>query len=310
LLLRLPFVRGYDGVIIHREIFPLGPPLVEQWVTRRHGRVWFDLDDAMWHAPSNPVYQRALLFHDPQRVARIMAGCTRVIAGNAYIRQYALQFNENVTVIPTSFDDLAPPPAPENSPPVVVWIGNLGNASYLAPIVATLERVCHEHPFTLRLIGGEDIASIESSRLRIERLAWNRDREAAWLLESDVGIMPLPSNEFEQGKCAFKLIQYFSAGLPAVASPVAMNVEVIDDGVNGYLAGSLDEWGRCLLALLRDPERRRRMGAAARATYQAHFTRRTAAERWLEVLRPGGTQGPRPPSEADPPRPDPVGASR
>ena len=60
-----------------------------------------------------------------------------------------------------------------------------------------------------------------------------------------------------------KLLQYLAVGLPAVASPVGVNSDIIVDGDNGFLATTEDEWYERLHALCRQPELRTRMGQAA-----------------------------------------------
>jgi glycosyltransferase involved in cell wall biosynthesis len=284
-------VRRYDAVIIHREVFPLGPPFFERLVARLHPDVTFDLDDAMWCAPSNPVHQRGLLW-DPERVPKIMAACARVTAGSEHIADFARRYNARVIVLPTGCDDLAGAAAsgaqPPRTRPVVAWIGNLGNAGYVRDVLPSLEEAHARHPFVLRLIGGVDIEEVVSDRLAIERLQWRRDREGAWLRAADVGIMPLPDEDFERGKCAFKIIQYFSAGLPVVCSPIGMNRQVVQHGMNGYLAARPAEWVECLARLLIDAHARSEMAARARQTYLAQFTRERIGERWLEILRSNG----------------------
>jgi glycosyltransferase involved in cell wall biosynthesis len=286
LLLRLPFVRRFDRVIIHREAFPLGPPVIEQLIARLHPHTIFDLDDAMWHSPGD-VNQRGR-FWDPERVAKIMAAVDVVVAGNEYIRRYAERVARRIVVVPTSYEDLAGArgvgPAP-SARVTVVWIGNLGNAWYLGPILPALERAAAQHPFRLRLIGGQDIHDITSQTLEIEHLEWRRDREAAWLTESDIGIMPLSRDGFAEGKCAFKIIQYFSAGLPAVATPVGMNCEVIAHGVNGFLPATEAEWTSSIGTLVADARIRKEMATRARETYAATFTRPAVALTWVQLLR-------------------------
>lgn len=293
LLLRLGFVRRFDRVIIHREAFPLGPPVIEQLIARLHPHTIFDLDDAMWHPPGNDVNQRGTL-RDPERIAKIMAAVDVVVAGNEYIRRYAERVARRVLVVPTSYDDLggssrAGVAAPERV--TVVWIGNLGNAGYLAPILPALERAAAAHPFRLRLIGGQDIHDITSKTLEIEHLEWRRDGEAAWLRDSDIGIMPLSRDPFAEGKCAFKIVQYFSAGLPAVATPVGMNREVIAPGVNGFLAATDAEWASSIGTLVADARTRQEMAARARETYAATFTRASVALTWVQLLRSSAASG-------------------
>ena len=66
------------------------------------------------------------------------------------------------------------------------------------------------------------------------------------LKTAHVGIMPLPDKEWERGKCGFKLIQYMASKLSVVASPVGVNVDIVNHGNNGYLASSPDEWVKYL----------------------------------------------------------------
>jgi glycosyltransferase involved in cell wall biosynthesis len=281
----------FDAVIIHREVFPLGPPVFERCIARLRRNVTFDLDDAMWHPPSNEVFQRRLLL-DPNRFGKIIAACARTTAGNEYIATFARRYHRNVLVMPTGYDDLAPQdgrPKVVNPVPVVVWIGNVGNACYVAELVPQLEAAFATTPFVLRLIGGHDIAEVRSERLDIERLQWRRDQEGEWLRTADVGIMPLFDKDFEQGKCAFKIVQYFSAGLPVVCSAIGMNNQVVVHGVNGLLARDTGDWVVHLVALLGKPDARRRMGEAGRQTYLQRFTRERIGDQWIEVLRSGGT---------------------
>lgn len=290
LLTRVMRVRRFDAVIIHREAFPLGPPLFERWIARRSRDVTFDLDDAMWHPPSNEVFQRRLLL-DPDRIPKIMASCSRTTAGNDYIAAFARRHSREVIVMPTGYDDLqqdGPTRSAANPIPVVVWIGNVGNACYVADLIPQFEAVAARAPFILRLIGGDDIAEVRSDRLVVERLHWRRDHEGEWLRTADVGIMPLFDKDFEQGKCAFKIVQYFSAGLPVICSAIGMNTQVVDHGVNGMLAQSADDWVRHLEELLGQPELRRRMGESGRRTYVQRFRREIIGDQWVRILRAEG----------------------
>jgi len=61
-------------------------------------------------------------------------------------------------------------------------------------------------------------------------------------------------------------------GLPVVVSPVGMNREAVEPGVSGAFAVTEDEWVDELLRLVRDPERRERMGRAARAVVERSYS--------------------------------------
>ena len=292
LLARLATVWRYDVVIIHREAFPLGGSWFERRIARFNPRTVLDIDDALWMPMPLTINQRRYLW-DPQRVSQTIFACAAVVAGNAFLRGYAGPRNAMVKVIPTPYADLgghaavAPPPG---KAPVIVWIGNVGNEEYLELVREPLERLAREHDFVLRVIGSREASRVRMRGVKIEVLEWREERERQWLLECAIGIMPLHDREYERGKCAFKLIQYLSAGMPVVASPVGMNCEVVSPGVNGYLASTPDEWYDALSRLLRDAPLRGEMARRGYEDYRQRFTPQANARLWLEIfrrLRPG-----------------------
>lgn len=285
LLARLATVGRYDVVIIHREAFPLGGSWFEEAIAWLNPRTVFDIDDALWLPMPLTVDQRRFLY-SPERVSRAMSSCAAVVAGNAFLRSYAGSRNALVPVIPTPYRDLGGRAAtgPEAPRPVIVWIGNVGNEEYLEVVREPLERLARKHDFVLRVIGSRDAAKLRMDGVDIEVLEWREDREAEWLLGSAIGIMPLHDREYERGKCSFKLVQYFSAGMPVVASPVGMNSEVVVEGVNGFLATTPDDWYRALDRLLSDPGLRVALGRRGYQGYLERFTPKSNARRWLELF--------------------------
>ena len=283
---RVLLLRRFDLVIIHREAFPLGGAWFERLAARVNRHIVFDVDDAIWLPMPLSVNQRKL-FWDRNRVADAMSACAAVVVGNDYLGAYASRHNASVHVIPTPYLDLGGSANATSRPgrsPVVVWIGNVGNEEYLRLVRTPLQRLACEFDFVFRVIGSAEAAGFSIPGVKVEALEWREDREREWLLDSSIGIMPLHDREYERGKCSFKLVQYFSAGLPVVASPVGMNVDVVVDGFNGCLATDEDQWYASLKLLLDSEAERRRMGANGYATYRARFTRGGNAELWREVF--------------------------
>lgn len=290
---RLLCVGRFDAIIIHREVFPLGYPWAEKLVARINPRIIYDVDDAIWHPPTNPVHQRRFLWSEA-RTPIVLKLSRFVVVGSDALRDYTSRFNPQVTVIPTTYDDLGEPDYGQRenrTEPVLVWIGNWGNAHYLLPVIPVLEDLSKRFRFRLRLIGGPDIEKIRSRTVPIDYVPWRRDREAHDLKSADIGLMPLLNGAYEHGKCAFKLIQYFSAGLAVVASPVGMNAQVIRSGENGFLASTYEEWRAAIESLLSDAPRRLLMGARSRKIFTEHFTRRRHADHWAGLLREVSQRG-------------------
>src|SRR5205823_6511673 len=128
---------------------------------------------------------------------------------------------------------------------------------HLDTLRRALSRLANDEQFRLRVIGTSsyDLAGVE-----VEALDWRALSEVDDLQGIDVGVMPLPEDAWSRGKCGLKALQYMALGVPTVCSPVGVNSEIIQDGRNGYLAATEDEWVEKLLRLLRSPDLRSSIG--------------------------------------------------
>jgi glycosyltransferase involved in cell wall biosynthesis len=100
----------------------------------------------------------------------------------------------------------------------------------------------------------------------------------------DIGIMPLPDDAWTRLRSHLKVRQYMGVGIPAVAAPAGVNRELIEDGINGFLAEPAGEWLDRLVRLLDDPELRLAMGRRARATIEERYSGEVWAGRVLGIL--------------------------
>jgi glycosyltransferase involved in cell wall biosynthesis len=66
----------------------------------------------------------------------------------------------------------------------------------------------------------------------------------------DIGLYPLIENDFNKYKCGFKALEYFALKLPVVSSNIAMNREIINNGINGYIVNNTKEWIEKLTVLI------------------------------------------------------------
>lgn len=100
---------------------------------------------------------------------------------------------------------------------------------------------------------------------------WDLAKEMEVIRSFDVGIMPLVDTPYSRGKCGLKLLQYMAAGVPVVASPVGVNKEIVEDGVNGFLAKDDEEWYEKVKILIGDEGLRRRLGQEGRRTVEKRY---------------------------------------
>jgi glycosyltransferase involved in cell wall biosynthesis len=274
--LRLLTARSqYDAYLVYREAYPFGPALFETLLARMPGRpLVYDFDDAIFLNNSSEANRFTSALKYPQKVAAIIRRSALVLAGNQYLADYARAYNPAVTVLPTCVDTtvFVPPPAPPTAgaTPVVGWIGTPTTAAYLKSIASPLASVAKTHPFVLRVSGAGD--EIQLDGVNTANAPWRLEREVELFNTCDVGVYPLPDDEWARGKCGFKAIQFMSCGVPVVAAAVGVNREIIQDGVNGFLASSDDEWVAKVGCLLENPELRRRLGAAGRRTIEERYS--------------------------------------
>jgi glycosyltransferase involved in cell wall biosynthesis len=149
----------------------------------------------------------------------------------------------------------------QDSRPRIVWIGSPSTVRYLQLLSEPLQALAKRHAFVLRVIGG---GTVGIPGVQVESLPWSEDTEVKNISECAIGVMPLLDTSWERGKCGYKLIQYMACGLPVVASSVGVNMEIVRQGGNGFLADTPEEWCVALEKLLKEEGLRQSMGKAGR----------------------------------------------
>ncbi|MBM3673090.1 MAG: glycosyltransferase family 4 protein [Actinobacteria bacterium] len=273
-----------DVVVLYREAFPLGPPVLE-WLAERRHPVVFDFDDAIYLGDTSSANRRVAFLKAPGKTARIIAGAAVTTVGNEHLSAYASQHSDRVVVLPTTLDvEEYQPSAPRaaNNPLRIGWSGSPTTGAHLAAITPALRRVLERVPARLEVIGapGFSIAGSDAVTSR----AWRRETELDDVRGFDIGLMPLPDDEWSRGKCGFKALLYMALGVPAIASPVGVNTEIIEHGVNGLHASTEDEWVEAIEQLARDPELCSRLATEGRKTVVERYSGQRWAPRFLEVL--------------------------
>lgn len=282
-------VDQFDLVWIEKEALPWLPAWFERWLLRLVPYV-LDYDDAIFHNydlhPSawvRRVYGR--------RIDRLIKGARFVVVGNRYLADRAIASQGRwVEVIPTVVDLARYPTKLTYSDATklrIVWIGSPSTVQYLLELAEPLSMLSKRQPFTLRVIGG---GAITMPGVDVESFPWSANTEVAAIAECDVGIMPLRDTPWEQGKCAYKLIQYMACGLPTVASPIGANRDVVISDETGFFADTAYAWVEKMEWLLNDAGLRHRFGQAGRARVEAEYCLQETAPKLVRILTEAGMQ--------------------
>ena len=278
--------RKCDLLVIEYELLPYFPALFELLLNWLGVRYVVDYDDALFHQydrHSNPLVRRLLR----NKIAVVMRHAELVIAGNTYLADYAIRAGAaRVEIIPTVIDLerylLPVSKSNDNDEFTIGWIGSPSTARYLQSIAPALAEVCREGKAKLRLIGS---GPVDLPGIDIEVLPWSDESEVDLIHSFDIGIMPLPDEPWARGKCGFKLIQYMACGLPVIASPVGVNSEIVEHGVNGSLASTQKEWHEAFAALMATAELRQKMGVAGRKKTAEQYCLQVTAPKLVSLLQ-------------------------
>lgn len=280
-------VPAYDFIFIHREVVPLGPPILE-WLIAKvlRKKIIYDFDDAIWLANTSEANRIAASLKWHQKVASICRWAYKNSCGNDYLAAYARQFNAHSLVNPTTIDTEQLHNQVRDQAAlgrlIIGWTGTHSTLKYLDQLVPVLKQLEAEGlDFEFRVISNQPPALPLRSLVFVP---WRKATEIADLLEFHVGLMPLEDDMWAKGKCAFKALQYMALGIPALVSSVGMNTEVVQNDYNGYICSTPAEWEARLRQLLADPSLRQKLGAAARATVVARYSVQANTTNFLSLF--------------------------
>lgn len=250
-----------DVVLIHRA--RPTPREARFWRALPAARI-YDFDDAvMWGRRRGlrgawTRHQRAAGF------ARALACADAATCGNPFLAAQCGDLPTAIVPSPVPLDVPLHTPRAIAAPFRVGWLGRATNLRYVRDLGAALAELARR--VALEVVCVSD-GELSLPACKVVNVRWTQEGEADAVASFDAGIMPLALDEpWSRGKCAYKLLQYMAAGVPAVGSDVGMNADLIQPGQNGLLARSPDDWLEALASLANDAALRARLGCAGRET--------------------------------------------
>lgn len=276
--------KHFDLVWIEKELFPFFPAWGEALLNALSVPYIVDYDDAIFH--NYDLHPNKLVrFCLGTKIDQVMKRAEAVIVGNDYLGDRARQAGaKRVEYIPTviDLDRYKVIPKPSREPFIIGWIGSPVTAGYVQLVQPALTEICKNGQAQVVLVGS---GSVELGGVPLKILPWTEENEVADIQNFDVGIMPLPDEPWERGKCGYKLIQYMACGKPVIASPVGVNRQIVEHGVNGFLANNMTNWITALRELRDNVPLREAMGRTGRLEVEKNYCVQVTAPRLAEILR-------------------------
>jgi glycosyltransferase involved in cell wall biosynthesis len=262
-----------DIVFIQKALIPVW---IQRLVERLNDNIVFDFDDAIYLSPSLKQRQR---FDHQVRISKL------AVLENRETARCAEEAGIPSIQITGPIDCERYRPRGQWEPTnelIIGWIGSEVTTDHLRIAEKALADIADRFPnVVLELVGAGDF---EIPRVRMRRFPWALGSEVQMLERFDIGIMPLPDNEFTRGKGGYKILQYMAMGIPSIASPVGINAEIISPGKTGFLASTDEQWSEGLSLLLRDNALRHSLGAQARSVALQRYSLEISSGRLYEAL--------------------------
>ena len=266
-LLKLFSFYKYDTLYIEKELFPYMPAFFERGLKLCGVKYIVDYDDAVFHNydSSKNIFVRFFL---SKKIDAVMKCSYSVIVGNDYLYNRAKSSGaKKITKIPTVIDAsrYSIKDFKQNSAKLIIgWIGSPYTQKYLKDIADPLRQLSKTLEFKLKLIGANSDILQHLYGIETELIPWSEGSEVENIRSFDVGIMPLPDEKFEHGKCGYKLIQYMACGIPVVASDIGVNKDIIEGSESGFLVKDSKYWDKAIIQILSDKEKYKKYSDNAR----------------------------------------------
>ena len=290
--------RNYDVIFIYREAFMIGTTLFERLLKLTGVPIMYDFDDSIWLNDTSEGNQNLAWLKKTSKTNTIISLAHTVIVGNEFLAEHARQFNSNVFIIPTTIDTSYHKPhngfgsvqplngieTTQQAKPICIgWTGSETTVKHFALLENVLLKIKKKygHMVEFMLISNK---FYENTELGVQTTFWNADDEIAQLSHIDIGIMPLPNDEWSKGKCGFKGLQYMAMEIPCIMSAVGVNTEIIEHGTNGFLAHNDEEWEHYLTLLIDNSQLRTTIGNAGRKTVEERYSIESQKEKYVGIF--------------------------
>ncbi len=279
--------KDFDIIFIQREANFLGNSTFEKKAFESGAKVIFDFDDSIWLSDTSPGNKKWAWIKKPEKFFDNIKYAHNIIAGNDYLASKANSLNKNTVVIPTTIDTEFHIPQTELRGKEIVtigWSGSISTIKHFELLIPILKKIKEKYQdkVDFKIIGDKNYSNKE---LNITAVEWLEKTEVNELNTFDIGLMPLPNNEWAKGKCGLKGLSYMACGVVTIMSNVGVNSQIINTGINGFLINNDTEWFEKLCQLIENKDLRIKLGEEGRKTVLEKYSVIAIKNKYLEVFK-------------------------
>ncbi|HYM93837.1 MAG TPA: glycosyltransferase [Chitinophagaceae bacterium] len=282
-LFRLPF---YDAIFVNLWVTPIGIPFFERIIFILNKKVIYDIDDLLF-AKSDDRSGIVQKFKGKKKPLVLMKYARYVITCTPKLQETALEVNKfkKSIDISSTFDTDRFTPVSEYSKHEVTTIGWTGTHStipYLQMLQPVLAELSKSRKIKLLVIANKEYLMKD---VDTEFIPWKEETEIEDLHRIEIGLYPIPANEWSLGKSSLKALTYMAIAIPFVATAYGTNFRIMENGVQGFLASSDEEWKQRLTELIDNVGMRRKMGREGRKRVEEMFSVKSNFSKYLQVFK-------------------------
>jgi len=277
-------IRMYDAVYVFLWVAPFAPPLFEMLTRKLARRMVYDIDDLVFLNPpssSNPLVH---YLRSPKNHISLMKSADHVITCTPYLDQFVRKYNQHTTDISSTINTNLYRPKTNyevRAKFIIGWSGSHSTSKYLHLLDDVFKELAKKYSFKLLVMGD---AGFTLNGVEVEALPWNEKYEVEVISRFDIGVYPLPNEEWVLGKSGLKALQYMALGIPTVATDIGTIHRIIRNGENGFLVSSEDEWKTTIESLMNDQCLRQKTGKQGSLTVEELYSINANKEKYLTIL--------------------------
>lgn len=278
-------LRKYDLSYIFLWVTPFGTTFFERIYCFISKNVLYDIDDLVYHKDHKSDANSFLaILKGRKKPIYMMRSAKHVITCTPHLDSFVRKLNPNTTDISSTIntETYVPVNTYDNKNTLTIgWSGSHSTSKYVYLLEEVLLNISKKHKVRLLVIG-DPTFNIEG--LDCEAIKWVEKTEVIDLQRIDIGIYPLPNEEWVLGKSGLKALQYMALGIPTIATAIGANHRVIEDGVSGTLVNTDADWKKALENYILNPDLRKAHGIKARERVEALYSIKANEPVYLEVI--------------------------
>jgi glycosyltransferase involved in cell wall biosynthesis len=257
----------YDLVILQKPILSVGKV---RRISRLAKRFVYDADDRIWLRPfrRHGWIARIRINARMRNIAKLADTC---MAANSLIARDLSGFGAESAIVPMALDGKTwyPMKRKESKTITIGWTGAPVNLPFLKSIIPSIKQVLAENRnASFAIHCGEDPCFHE---IKYDFIPFEKGKEPEVVRSWDIGLLPLPNDEFAKGKSPIKALQYLASGVAMVCSKNPVTLDLPEGRSASLYADKINDWHECIKKLIKDQSLLNQLSKNGREQFEADY---------------------------------------